>query len=82
MLNNDYKSKKKCPGLGKAGKSLQQTISDCLLFLRETSMAPALLTTMIMDTARFNKIRHEKWFFEDPVIIPKSTGPKISESIK
>ena len=82
MLNDEEKIKKQCPGLGQAGKPLPKTISDCLLFLRKTDTAPAILATMIMDTARFNKIRNEKWFFEDLGIIPESAAPEISESMK
>ncbi|MFW9854679.1 MAG: YkgJ family cysteine cluster protein [Candidatus Thorarchaeota archaeon] len=72
MLNDDEGRIKQCPGLSREGKPLQQTISDCLLFLKESRSSPAILSTLIMDCNAFHKIRSEKWFVESAKMVPKS----------
>ncbi|MFW9777570.1 MAG: YkgJ family cysteine cluster protein [Candidatus Heimdallarchaeota archaeon] len=71
MLGDDDGRLKRCPGLSREGKPLQQTIRDCLLFLKESRSSPSILSTLIMDCNAFHKIRSEKWFIESARKVPK-----------
>ncbi|MHA2225230.1 MAG: YkgJ family cysteine cluster protein [Candidatus Hodarchaeales archaeon] len=54
-----------CPGIGKRGKPLTTTIDECLSFLCKLDEVPRLLTTVILDSDSFNKIRNDRWFIEN-----------------
>ena len=63
MMNHTTQIKH-CPGIGKTGKSLKETIKDCYSFLRNLSTAPQLLSTIILTNENFNSIRNDRWFIE------------------
>jgi len=62
MKHHSSKANTNCPGIGISGKSLQQSISDCLEYLKSLASAPDILKTIILDNETFQKIRDDRWF--------------------
>ncbi|MFX0182714.1 MAG: hypothetical protein ACFE95_06475 [Candidatus Hodarchaeota archaeon] len=53
-----------CPGIGKQGKPLKNSIKDCIVFLENLKDSPNLLATIILENDAFNKIRNDRWLIE------------------
>ena len=63
-MKNDTTQIKTCPGIGILGKPLKDTKKDCLSFLKKLYDVPTLLSTIVLDSEAFSKIRNDRWFIE------------------
>ena len=59
-MKNSTDKVKQCPGIGIEGKSLKQSISECISFLENLKDTPNLLKTIVLTVEVFNKIRNDR----------------------
>ncbi|MFX1282766.1 MAG: YkgJ family cysteine cluster protein [Promethearchaeota archaeon] len=64
-MKNESTQVKTCPGVGKSGKPLKASIANCLSFLKKLTDVPTLLSTVVITSEVFNRIRNDRWFIEN-----------------
>ncbi len=63
-MKNSLDEVKHCPGIAIKGKSLKQSINECIVFLKYLNDVPKLLSTIVLSGEAFSKIRNDRWFID------------------